>query len=107
MNPRPENCHTPDTDDLLDHSRYVVKWNGKRSRFGNTMLFRCLAALVANPNAPVENDELVWRIGSGCIRLPNDVRTAIYRTKKKLIVADMADLAHRIENVNGAYRIRL
>ena len=107
MSPPDENANIFQTDLVMDHSRFVVKWNGRRSRFGNTMLFRCLAALAAHPNKPVENDELVRRIDTGCIRNPNDVRTAIFRTKKRLIAADMADLAHRIDNMDGAYVIRL
>ncbi len=107
MNPPPRNDNVPDAGLVLDHSRFVVKWNGRRSRLGDTMLFRCLSALVAHPNEPVENDELVLQIDTGCIPRPNDVRTAIYRIRQNLIAADMADLAKRIENVNGAYLIRL
>ena len=107
MNPHDKNDNVPDANLVLDHTNFVVKWNGKRRRFGDTMLFRCLAALVADPNAPVENAELVRLIDTGSIRRRDDVRIAIYRTRQKLIAADMADLANRIENVDGAYLIRL
>ena len=107
MNPHDKNDDAPDADLVLDHSNFVVKWNGKRTRFGNTMSFHCLAALVADCDEPIENAELVRRIAAGCIRGKNDVRTAIYRTRKKLIAGGMADLAGRIENVDGAYVIRL
>ena len=107
MNPQDKNDNVPDADLVLDHSNFVVKWNGKRTRFGNTMAFHCLAALVADRNKPIENAELVRQIAAGCIRRKNDVRTAIYRTRQKLISADMADLANRIQNVDGAYVIRL
>lgn len=107
MNQHDKNDNVPDAGLVLDHSRFVVKWNGRRSRFGDTMSFSCLAALAADPNKSIENNELVRRITTGCIRRENDVRIAIFRTRKKLIAADMADLAKRIENVNGAYLIRL
>ena len=71
------------------------------------MLFRCLAALAAKPNVPVENDELVKAIDTGFIDMPNDVRIAVYRLKKKLIAADLKDLAERIVNVGNAYEIRI
>ena len=107
MNPQDKNDNVPDANLVLDHSSFVVKWNGKRARFGNTMSFHCLAALVADHDKSIENAELVRRIAAGCIRRRDDVRIAIYRTKQKLIAADMADLANRIQNVDGAYVIRL
>ena len=107
MNAQDKHDNARDAELVLDHSNFVVKWNGKRSRFGDTMLFRCLAALVADPNEPVENAELVRLIDTGPIRSRDDVRIAIYRTRQKLIAAGMADLAGRIQNVDGAYVIRL
>ena len=107
MNSHDKSDNVPDAGLVLDRSNFVVKWDGERSLFGDTMLFRCLAALVANPNEPVENDQLVRAIDTGCIQGRNDVRTAIYRIRKKLVDANMADLARRIENVRGAYLIRL
>ena len=71
------------------------------------MLFRCLAALAAKPNVPIENDELVKAIDTGFIDAPNRVRTVVYRLKKKLIAADLKDLAERIVNVGNAYEIRI
>ena len=59
MNLHDNNDNVPAAHLVLDHSNYVVRWNGRRSRFGDTMLFRCLDALVAKPNEPIENAELV------------------------------------------------
>ena len=97
----------PETRPTLNTATFSVTWNGERCYLGDTMLFRCLAALAAKPNVPVENDELVKAIDTGFIDMPNDVRIAVYWLKKKLIAADLKDLAERIVNVGNAYEIRI
>jgi len=91
----------------IDREAKAVWWGDRRCYFGDTANFRCLAALAETLNMPVENSALLEAIGPSFICVVDDVRTAIYRLKKKLRHAGMADLAARIENVRGAYTLRL
>lgn len=92
---------------LLDRDAKSVTWGNRRCYLGDTTYLQCLAALADAEGAPVENTTLLNAIDTGYVRVPNDVRTPVYRLKKKLRRAGMADLADRIENVSGAYKLRL
>ena len=91
----------------IDREAKGVWWGDRRCYLGDTANFRCLAALAETPNMPVENSALLEAIGPSFIRVVDDVRTAIYRLKKRLRQSGMADLAERIENGRGAYKLRL
>lgn len=92
--------------DLIDDSRFTVRWNGDECHLGSTVsfrLFRCFAFSV-NQYIPTERllDE-AW----GTERTEAAVRSAIRQLRRKLEGAGMAGLAAAIDGQPGHYGLLL
>lgn len=93
--------------DLVDDSRFAVRWNGRECPLGQTLLYRLFRRLALSLNRYVPNEQLLEEVWGG-ERSASAVRTAVRNLRRKLEAGGMADLAGVIDGRNpGHYGLRL
>lgn len=92
--------------DLIDDSRFTVRWNGNECHLGATVLFRLVRRFACSANHYISVERLLEDVWGGP-RSEAAVRSAVRSLRRKLEDAGMAALADAIQMQPGHYRLFL
>ena len=92
--------------DLIDDSRFTVRWNGDECHLGATVLFRLIRRFARSVNHYLTVERLLDDVWGGP-RSEAAVRSAIRSLRHKLEQAGMAELAQAIRGQPGHYGLVL
>lgn len=92
--------------ELVDDSRFAVRWNGNECRLGSTVLFRLFVRLARSANHYISIERLLEEVWDGS-RSETTVRSAVRNLRRKLEAAGMAELADAIKGQPGHYALLL
>jgi len=93
--------------DLIDDSRFTVRWNGDECHLGATKLFRLFRRIALSANNYISIECLLEEVWDGDERTEAAVRSAVRSLRRKLESAGMAELAEAIQGQPGHYRLLL
>lgn len=99
----------PDVDlpDLVDESRFIVRWKGAECQLGPTVMFRLFCRLTRPANHFVSVTRLSEEVWKNDDIAGTTVRSTIRRLRSKLRKADMGDLAGAIQVNRSHYGLML
>ena len=95
-----------DLADLIDDSRFTVRWNGDECHLGATILFHLFRRFARSANHYVAIERLLDDVWGGP-RSEATVRSAVRNLRRKLEEARMSDLAGAIQGQPGHYGLLL
>ena len=102
-----ETTPNPDTDGLIDESRFAICWNGSECHLGQTVLFRLFQRLASSVNRYVTHERLLDDVWGGP-RSASAIRSAVGELRRKLTESGMPDLADAVDGENpGHYGLRI
>jgi DNA-binding response OmpR family regulator len=90
--------HSP----MVDPRTLSVRWNGHECVLGASIGFRLIQRLARRPNHYISHADLlddVW----GCQRSTATVRSAVRDLRRRLVEANMPELARRIDGTHRGY----
>lgn len=89
---------------IVDPRTLSVRWNGHECVLGASIGFRLIQRLARRPNHYISHADLlddVW----GCPRSTSTVRSAVRDLRRRLVEADMPELARRIDGSHRGYYV--
>ena len=93
--------------DLIDDSRFTVRWNGSECHLGPTIPYRLLRRLATRPNHYVPHEQLIEDVWDGP-RSASAIGSAVFELRRKLVAGGMAELAGAIDGESsGHYALRM
>ncbi len=97
----------PDTDGLIDETRFVVRWAGLECHLGQTVPFRLFQRLADSVNSYVSHERLLDDVWGGP-RTASAIRTAVGELRRRLTESGLDALARAVDGENpGHYGLRL
>ncbi len=104
--PRPSrSCRRTDPP-IADHDTLSILWAGKRCHLGYTLPFKLFERLARRPNCYVPYSQLLDNVWCQC-RSDAAIRSVVKELKRKLIEAEMAELAGAIKGESRCYGLIL
>lgn len=100
-----------DSDDtkrpVADKMLLSIRWRGKSCFLGNRLPFWFFERLARRPNQYFSHGQLLDEVWEG-LRTSSAIHTVVKTLRRKLVEANMADLAHAIDgSVYGHFGLRL
>lgn len=92
---------------LIDDDRFLIRWNGRECRLGQTVVFRLFRRLATSHDRYVAHEDLLEEVWGTTSRTTGTVRTAVWDLRRKLKTAGMKDLADAIDGDAGHYGLLL
>jgi DNA-binding response OmpR family regulator len=93
--------------DLIDDSRFTVRWKGAECTLGPTVVFRLFRRLARPANHYVSVELLLEDVWGDQRTEGTTVRSAVRNLRRKLEAAGMAELAEAIQGPPGHYCLML
>ncbi len=92
---------------LIDEGRFLVRWNGRECRLGQTVLFRLFRRLATSHDCYLAHEDLLDEVWGTTNRGSSAIRMAVWELRRKLKAAGMEDLARAIASDTGHYGLLL